>query len=129
MDDTQFDTWTRRRFGLAVGGAAATALGLLGALGLGEDETEARQKHNKNKNRRNNRRRRRNRNRDQCRKLGQSCDETRRRQRCCNENQLCAQVADLGSGNFCCRQLTQSCSSNADCCGANRCRSNTCQLP
>lgn len=129
MDEERFDAWTRRRFGLAVGSAAVSALGILGAIGLSEEDADAARRNRNNDKGRNDRRRRRRRRRDQCRKLGQSCDESRRRQRCCNENQLCAQVSELGSGNFCCRQLTQSCSSNEDCCGGNRCRSNTCQLP
>lgn len=32
MDDSRFDAWTRRRFGLAAGGAAASLLGLAAAL-------------------------------------------------------------------------------------------------
>ncbi|MCA9877764.1 MAG: hypothetical protein KC442_08280, partial [Thermomicrobiales bacterium] len=66
MDDKQFDQWTRRRFGLAAGGAAATALGLLGAIGLSDHDADARKNHNKNKNRKGNKRKR----KDKCRKLG-----------------------------------------------------------
>ena len=32
MDDTRFDAWTRRRFGLAAGGAAVSLLGLAAGL-------------------------------------------------------------------------------------------------
>ncbi|MFN8679116.1 MAG: hypothetical protein U0Z70_22230 [Thermomicrobiales bacterium] len=127
MDDTQFDTWTRRRFGLAAGGAAATMLGLLGAVGLNEEDAEAARRNRRNKNRKN--KGRKNRRRDRCRKLGQTCDDSRRRQQCCNATQLCAQVPNLGSGNFCCRQLAQNCSIDDDCCGRNRCRSGACQTP
>jgi hypothetical protein len=131
MDETQFDAWTRRRFGLAAGGAATAALaGLLGSIGLSEEDAEAARKHrnnNNNKNRKKNKNK--NKNKKQCRKLGQSCDETRKKQQCCSNTQLCAQVADLGSGNFCCKQLSQNCSSNEDCCGSNRCRSGICQTP
>ena len=127
LDDTQFDTWTRRRFGLAVGGAAATALGILGGLGLSEEDAEARRRNKPNRNRKNDRRK--NRRRDRCRKLGQSCNENRRRQQCCSSTQLCAQVPNLGSGDFCCRQLSQNCSRDDDCCGRNRCRSGVCQTP
>ena len=125
MDDVQFDTWTRRRFGLAAGGAAASVLGLLGAIGLSEDEAEAARKNNKNKNRKNNKRKR----KPKCRKLGDTCNDDRRNQQCCSSTQLCAQVQDLGSGNFCCKQLGANCSQNTDCCGKNRCRNGACQTP
>ena len=39
MDETRFDAWTRRRFGVAAGGLLATA------LGLGLQETRAKKKH------------------------------------------------------------------------------------
>jgi hypothetical protein len=125
LDETQFDTWTRRRFGLVAGGAAASVLGLLGAIGLDDHEAEAARKHNKNKNRKNNSRKR----KDKCRKLGDFCDDNRRNQQCCNASQLCAQVPDLGTGTFCCKQLSQNCSFSTDCCGRNRCRSGVCQTP
>jgi uncharacterized protein HemX len=124
LDDTQFDTWTRRRFGLAAGGAAASVLGLLGAIGLGDHEAEARQKHNKNKNRKSNKRKR----KDKCRKLGDACNDSRRNQQCCNDNQLCAQVTQFGSGNFCCKQNGYNCQFDSDCCGKNRCSRGVCQV-
>jgi hypothetical protein len=124
LDDSQFDTWTRRRFGLAAGGAAASALGLLGAIGLSEHQAEARRNHNKNKNRKDNKRKR----KDKCRKLSDACDDNRRNQQCCNENQLCAQVSQLGSGTFCCKQNGFNCQFDSDCCGKNRCRNGVCQV-
>lgn len=127
LDETRFDTSTRRRFGLAVGGAAASVLGLLGAIGLSDDDASAADRNDRDRNNDRDRRRRRRRRRNQCQKLGQTCDETRRRQRCCNDTQLCAQVPDLGTGTFCCKQLSQSCRDNTDCCGRNRCRSGICQ--
>ncbi len=102
-------------------------LGLLGAIGLNEEDAEAARRNRRNKNRKN--KGRKNRRRDRCRKLGQTCDDSRRRQQCCNATQLCAQVPNLGSGNFCCRQLAQNCSIDDDCCGRNRCRSGACQTP
>ncbi|MCA9878281.1 MAG: hypothetical protein KC442_10885 [Thermomicrobiales bacterium] len=125
MDETRFDAWTRRRFGLAAGGAAASVLGLLGAIGLSDPDAEARKKHNKNKNRKNNKRKR----KPKCRKLGDACDNNRRNQQCCNDNQLCAQVSEFGSGDYCCKQNGYGCQSSSDCCGKNRCRNGLCQIP
>jgi hypothetical protein len=116
VDGTQFDAWTRRRFGLAAGGAAASVLGLLSLA-----ETEA-----KRRRRRKNRKKK---NKKQCRKLGQTCDQTRKNQKCCNQNQLCAQVQGLGSGNFCCKQRNSGCSVNTDCCGNDRCTNGSCVSP
>ncbi len=52
MDGSQFDAWTRRRFGMATGGAAAAAL--LGLMGLADAAARHKNKHdgnsNKNKN-------------------------------------------------------------------------------
>lgn len=91
--------------GLAAGGAALASL-----LGLvGRDEADAA------------RRKRRKRRRDQCRKLGQTCNESAKNQACCKSGQLCAQVSGLGSGNFCCKQVGSSCSTSTDCCGRNAC--------
>jgi hypothetical protein len=95
--------WTRRKFGLATGGAVAA--GLLGLLGL--DEADAAR----------GRRRRRKR----CRNLGEPCNSSIRRQSCCNSNQLCANVPLLGSGNFCCVQNGDFCDSSDDCCGSDFC--------
>jgi hypothetical protein len=109
MEGTWFDSWTRRRFGLAAGSAAAAGLfGLLGA-----SETEARK--NNNNNDRNNKKR--------CRKLGQSCNENKKNQDCCSAKQLCANVSGLGTGNFCCKQVDQGCLEDTDCCGRNFCDS------
>ena len=91
--------------GLAAGGAALASL-----LGLvGRDEADAA------------RRKRRKRRRDQCRKLGQTCNESAKNQSCCKSGQLCAQVSGLGSSNFCCKQVGSSCSTSTDCCGRNAC--------
>jgi hypothetical protein len=111
LDGSRFDAWTRRRFGLATGGAAVASL--LGSIGV--HEAEAKKKRKKKK---------------KCRKLQQSCDQSNKKKKCCNKNQLCAQVSHLGSGNHCCKQRGQGCSEDADCCGSDRCDGNdTCQLP
>ena len=111
MDGSQFDAWTRRQFGLTAGAGAAA--GLLALLGL--DDAEAKKNKNKNKNKNK---------KKKCRKLGQTCDQTKKKKKCCNDKQLCAQVEGLGSGNFCCKQLNQGCSNDDDCCGNNFCDNN-----
>ena len=113
MDGTRFDAWTRRRFGLATGGALASLLGLSML-----DEAEAK-KNNNNKNNNKNKKKK-------CRKLGQSCDITNKNKKCCNAKQLCAQVKNLGSGTFCCKQRGDNCSVNDDCCGTDKCSSGKC---
>jgi hypothetical protein len=69
--------------------------------------------------------------RKRCRKLEESCDQTKKSKSCCSAQQLCAQVSQLGSGNFCCKQAGQTCSSNSECCGNDACDRNTgkCRLP
>ena len=114
MDGERFDAWTRRRFGLAAGGAAASLLGLLGM-----EDAEAKKKH-KNKNKKKNKKK------DKCKNLGQSCDQTQKNKKCCKSSQLCAQVQGLGSGNFCCKQRGSNCSVNTDCCGNDKCSGGVC---
>lgn len=111
MDGSQFDTWTRRRFGLAAGGAALASI--LGIANLPEAEAKKRKKKKKKK----------------CRKLGETCDINRKNEQCCNNEQDCGQVQGLGNSNFCCKPHNSSCSFNEDCCGNRRCRSGSCQNP
>jgi hypothetical protein len=123
VDGSRFDGWTRRRFGLVTGGAAAA--GLLGLFGLHEQEAGAA--------RRNRRRKRKNR-RQKCQKLGQICDASKKRLDCCNANYLCAQVSGLGPGNFCCKQAGQNCTDDNECCGRDACDNRPggtfkCQVP
>jgi hypothetical protein len=115
MDGTRFDVWTRRRFGLATGGALASLLG----LSMLDDAEAKKNKHHKNKHNNKNKKKK-------CRKLGQSCDITNKNKKCCNSKQLCAQVQRLGSGNFCCNQRGDSCSNNDDCCGTDKCSNGKC---
>ena len=105
MDDSRFDTWTRRKFGLATGGAAAVLLGLTGSQEAGAKKKK------------------------KCKKLGQSCDASNKNKKCCNSKQLCAQVNHLGGGNFCCKERGSSCSFNEDCCGSDKCNNGSCQNP
>lgn len=108
MDGSRFDAWTRRKFGLAAGGALAALAGLTGAVDI-----EAKKKKKKKK----------------CRKLGQTCDITKKNQKCCNNDQDCAQVQGQGSGNFCCKPHNASCSVNVDCCGNRKCNGGRCVNP
>ena len=110
MDGSRFDAWTRRRVGLATGGALASLLG----LSLQQDVTAKNQKHNGKNTKK------------KCRKLGQSCDITNKNKKCCNAKQLCAQVKNLGSGTFCCKQRGDNCSVNDDCCGTDKCSGGKC---
>lgn len=122
MDGTRFDAWTRRRFGMASGGALA------GLLGLSLLESEAAKKHgnhkhkNKNKNKNKNKKKKK-----KCRKLGQSCDTSVKKKKCCNSAQLCSTVKGQGSQTFCCKQVSQSCSDSDDCCGDNTCSNGKCK--
>jgi hypothetical protein len=104
MDGSRFDAWTRRNFGVAAGGALA---GLLALAGRHDAEAQVTEPEAKN-----------------CRKNGQTCDQTRRGQECCNDNNLCAQIAGEGSNTFCCKQVGGTCRRNSDCCGLNRCGGN-----
>jgi hypothetical protein len=117
MDGTQFDSWTRRRFGLATGGAAASLLGLFGL-----PDAEAKKKNKKNKKNNKNKKKK-------CRKLGQTCDINVKKKSCCSNKQDCAQVQGLGSSTFCCKALNDGCSVNTDCCGNRRCNNGKCVNP
>jgi hypothetical protein len=92
MDGSQFDAWTRRRFGRAAGGVA----GVLLARG-GAPDAEAQKKRG-------------------CKKLGDSCKPGARR-KCCKDQGLQCRPDDLGQ-HRCCRKGGTSCSvaSQAKCC-------------
>ena len=111
MDGSRFDTWTRRKFGLAAGGAAVA--GLLGLAGL-DDADAARRRRGKRKPKR-------------CRKLGDFCNDSIRRQNCCNPNYFCSTVKEFGPGNFCCIGVGGSCDTSSDCCGTEGCDVSTSQ--
>lgn len=112
MEGHRFDAWTRRRVGFAAGGLAAT---LLGWAGVPTAEAKKNKKNNNDKKK--------------CRKLGQSCDQSQKNKKCCNSNQLCAQISGQGSGTFCCKQRNDNCSANSDCCGSDKCNGGKCSNP
>ena len=106
MDGSDFDAWTRRRFGLAAGGLAPF---LIGALTLGDVAAKT-----KNKKKR-------------CKKLSQPCKPGGKR-KCCG-NLRCDLVGlDSIQQTFCCRTEGKSCSKETDCCTGLGCFG-TCQLP
>jgi hypothetical protein len=97
MDASTFDAWTRRRFGLAIGGASL--LGVADRLGA-----EAKGKKKKKKVR--------------CRKELQTCDPNDKDKLCCGG--LNCDVFGRGTGFdlHCCLGLRQKCSaSQSHCCG------------
>jgi hypothetical protein len=97
MNESRFDAWTRRRFGLAASGFAATALGLVGS------ENAATKKKRKKR----------------CKKLGAGCKPGGKR-RCC-KNLRCDRIAfEPSPRKRCCRRIDQPCADNHDCC-ANLC--------
>ena len=99
MDGSRFDAWTRRRFGLAAGGA----LGAL--LGLGEraDASHGRCKH-----------------------VLEGCSPSGDRRRCCKSEGLQCRRGDDGL-NRCCRKGGAPCreGSQQKCCSGD-CRNGTC---
>jgi hypothetical protein len=96
MDGSQFDVWTRRRFGLAAGGLSASLVGFIGL-----DSAEAKKKHKKKKKKK-------------CKKLGETCtpDGTA----CCDC--LACGASSGSAGDVCCQPGGAACTLAAqnDCC-------------
>jgi len=88
MDGSRFDAWTRRRLGLAIGGATLVELG---SLTVGDAA--------KNKKR--------------CKKLGKPCSSGGRK--CCKKLK-CRDVGDPEPDFRCCKPNGQPCSSQDECC-------------
>ena len=95
MDEPRFDTWTRRRFGLATGGFAAA----LALIGLADSEA--------GKNRRRRRRKKR------CKKFGDPCQQGGKR-KCCGD--LRCDFHNNGAQTVCCKTAGKTCSGELDCC-------------
>jgi hypothetical protein len=101
MDDTHFDAWTRRRFGLTAGGFAATVLGLAGI----EDAQTAKKKKRKKR----------------CKKLGDGCKPGSKR-KCCGTLK-CDQISfEPSSKTRCCRKVDHPCNDSLDCCDGLCCQ-------
>ena len=95
MDGPEFDAWTRRRFGLATGGALAALAGF-GETGAASKKSKKRKK-------------------KRCRKHLQTCKPGGKR-KCCGKLRC-----DFHSGNsleqeVCCKRSGQSCEEFVDCC-------------
>jgi hypothetical protein len=105
MDGSRFDAWTRRRFGVAAGGAAATLFGLASL-----SDAAAKKKRKKRPKR--------------CRKLWATCSP--RGRRCCNRFK-CRDVGDPDPEFRCCKLDGERCSGDDECCsgcnvlGSGRC--------
>jgi hypothetical protein len=97
MDDTRFDAWTRRRFGLAAGGLAATVLGLAGI-----EDAQTRKKRKK-----------------RCKRLGASCKSGGKRT-CCGTLRCDRISFEPSPETRCCRKKDQPCAGNHDCCAGPR---------
>ena len=104
MDGSRFDAWTRRRFGLAVGGLASSLLALDGF------KVAAAKKKGKKK---------------RCRKLGQSCTPSGG-QKCCKGKGLSCQIfEETLTKRRCCRRGFESCQTDDECCSQD-CTDNLC---
>jgi hypothetical protein len=99
MDGSRFDAWTRRRFGLTVGGFAASLLAL---GGLAEIEAKKKKKRKRKK---------------RCKKLRDTCTVGGKRKCCAG-----LECATTGAApqTACCRHAGP-CTGQADCCQPTHC--------
>lgn len=104
MDGSRVLIWTRRRFGVVLGGSLGAALGLANLAGTG-----AKKKRRKKK---------------RCRKVQATCTPGAKR-RCC-KGLTCDEVIDL-AGTFCCRLTGDPCIDNEDCCFPGACFEGACK--
>jgi hypothetical protein len=108
MRNSRFDLWTRRRFGLATGGLAASLLAVAAS-----GDAEARKKRRK-----------------RCKKAGKTCGGKRK---CCRRFR-CAPAGETETSlvKRCCKDaMGASCRSSADCCRPMGCNLMTglCDVP
>jgi hypothetical protein len=97
MDGSQFDAWTRRRFGIAGGFLAASLLGA-GDLTVGKAKKKGRKR---------------------CKRLAQGCKPGGNKKRCCQG--LRCDVAADATARRCCRETQAPCASDSECCQDHRC--------
>lgn len=102
MDGFRFDLWTRRRFGIAAGGAVASILAL-----LQPDVASAKKKKKKKR----------------CLPLGTGCAAGAKK-KCC-KSLRCASAGGGGPNTFCCK-TTGSCRFGFDCCFGWTCETGQC---
>ncbi len=98
MDGSTFDAWTRRRFGLAAGGVAASLLAVAGC-----HDAHAKKKHKRKKKR--------------CRRLRAGCTPGSKR-KCCQDFR-CLPTTFMGSDFRCCKDLDAPCVADDECCTLN----------
>jgi hypothetical protein len=97
MDGSAFDAWTRRRFGLAAGGVAASLLALAYSPGA-----QAKKKRKKRK---------------RCRQLRAACSPGSKK-KCCKAFR-CLPTTFMGSDFRCCKDLDAPCGADDECCTSN----------
>jgi hypothetical protein len=100
MDDSQFDAWTRRRFGRAMGGGLASLVGLSAlnpATSHAQITTQA----------------------ERCRGVKEQCNPDKKKQKCCRHLR-CETNEDTGNAR-CCKPLRTSCHHATECCGNLQC--------
>ena len=88
MDDSQFDAWTRRRFGRAMSGGLASLVGL-GSLGTASTRAKITAQA------------------DRCRNVKEQCNPDKKKQKCCRHLR-CETNEDTGNAR-CCKPLRTSC--------------------
>jgi hypothetical protein len=98
MDGPHFDAWTRRRFGIAAGNAAAALLGLTPR----EDAVTKKAK-------------------KRCRKSGQTCKKGGKKRKCCGSLRCDTISFEPSTQTRCCGSLGKPCTDNRNCCGALCC--------
>ena len=99
MDGSRFDAWTRRRFGIAVGGATlAESISLISGIAA------------KRKKR--------------CKRLGKPCSPGGRK--CC-KTLKCRDIGDPNPDFRCCRPDGQSCANSDQCCSGCNSETHRCE--
>ncbi|MGH2618347.1 MAG: hypothetical protein ACRDJC_24215 [Thermomicrobiales bacterium] len=105
MDGSRFDAWTRRQFGLAVGGVATSLAGLASLA-----ETAAKKKRRKKR----------------CKKIGKTCSPNGRK--CCKKL-TCREKGEIDPQFRCCKPDGQPCTSQEECCSGCNPETDRCELP
>ena len=115
MDGSRFDAWTRRRFGGAMAGALALALGFAREPAAGRKSRRGKRKQSRPRFRHR-----------ACEAHRTSCNPRNERRLCCSPL-ACGQVPALG-GYHCCARRFQPCELDLDCCNNTVCRDGVCDL-
>lgn len=116
VDGTRFDGWTRRRFGIAAGGMAATLPGVAGIAGIPDAEATRKGKNKQHKRR--------------CRKASHACTPGGKHT-CCGDlhcREVPVKMLDE-TEFFCCKSAGKSCSGQLEfeCCPGLGCTEGSCQ--